>query len=281
MSREVEIRALLARHGFRFSRSMGQNFLIDPEIPERIADAAGLDARTHVLEIGPGIGALTAALCRRAGFVTAVELDGALLPMLDETLADCPNREIIRGDALKRDIAELMARRPELPRKVAAANLPYNITAPAIAALLECGAFEAVTLMVQREVAHRITAKPGTKDYGAFTVFVRFHADAQLLFDVPPESFLPAPKVTSSVVRLIPRAQPEEVADADFFFRVVKAAFAQRRKTLVNALAAGGFGLSKDAIGEVVTGCGIGALARGETLGIPEFAEIAKKLKNF
>jgi 16S rRNA (adenine1518-N6/adenine1519-N6)-dimethyltransferase len=274
--KKKEIKELLARHGFRFSKSMGQNFLTDAEIPERIAEAARLTRETHALEIGPGIGALTASLCRRAGFVTAVELDAALLPILSETLRDFENYEIVRGDALKLGLRELMARRNE-PRLAACANLPYNITAPAVAALLEAGIFETVTVMVQREVARRFCARPGTADYGAFTVFVNYHADTEALFDVDPESFMPAPKVVSSVVRMTPRAPEAEIGDELFFFRVVKAAFSQRRKTLVNALASGGFG-TKDAIFNAVADCGIEPLARGETLGITEFAELARRL---
>ncbi|MDR0445944.1 MAG: 16S rRNA (adenine(1518)-N(6)/adenine(1519)-N(6))-dimethyltransferase RsmA [Oscillospiraceae bacterium] len=275
-----KIKALLARHKFRFSKSMGQNFLINPEIPERIADSARLARDTHVLEIGPGIGALTAELCRRAGFVTAVELDTALLPILEETLQKCENYEIVRGDAMKLGIRELMTRRGET-RLAACSNLPYNITAPAIAAMLEAGVFESITIMVQREAARRVCALPGTPDYGAFTVFINYHADAEALFDVPPESFMPAPKVTSSVVRLTPHAPPPEIEDADFFFRVVRAAFAQRRKTLVNALVSGGFGLPKDAAADMLTAEGIDVLARGETLGIPEFAALARRIADF
>jgi len=279
VSREAEIRALLARHGFRFSKSMGQNFLIDPIVPEDIAAATRADRDTHVLEIGPGIGALTSELCRLAGFVTAVELDRTLLPMLDETMADFDNFEVVQSDVLKLDLAEVMSRRPDLPRKLAASNLPYNITAPAIAKLLQSNAFETITLMIQREVALRIVAAPGTKDYGAFTVFVQYHAEAEKLFDVPPNSFIPAPKVTSSVIRLTPKPAPAEVEDEGYFFRVVKAAFGQRRKTLVNALKAGGFNLTGEEISAAVEVCGIAPLARGETLGIPEFASLAKELK--
>jgi 16S rRNA (adenine1518-N6/adenine1519-N6)-dimethyltransferase len=169
-----------------------------------------------------------------------------------------------------------MARRNE-PRLAACANLPYNITAPAVAALLEAGIFETVTVMVQREVARRFCARPGTSDYGAFTVFVNYHAEAEALFDVYPESFIPAPKVVSSVVRMTPRAPEAEIDDELFFFRVVKAAFSQRRKTLVNALVSGGFG-TKDALADIVADCGIEPLARGETLGIAEFAELARRL---
>lgn len=274
---ERETKALLARHGFRFSKSLGQNFLIDPEIPERMAALSGLTRDTHVLEIGPGIGALTRSLCRGAGFVTAVELDAGLPPLLEETLRDYANYEIVRGDALKLDLAGLMARRPE-PRRAACASLPYNITSPAVAALLEAGVFGTIVVMAQREAARRFAAAPDSPDYGAFTMFVNYHADAELMFDVPPESFLPAPKVISSVVRLTPHAPPPEIEDAGFFFRVVRAAFAQRRKTLVNALASGGFGLSKDALADIAVSLGLDPLARGETLGILEFAELARRI---
>ncbi|NLB29552.1 MAG: 16S rRNA (adenine(1518)-N(6)/adenine(1519)-N(6))-dimethyltransferase RsmA, partial [Clostridiales bacterium] len=269
------IREILARHGFHFSKSMGQNFLTDPNVPEKIAAAAGIFPDMHALEIGPGIGALTRHLCERAGYVTAIELDRALPPILAETLADYSNYEIVSGDALKLDIAELMRRKPEYTRFVVCANLPYNITAPVITRLLECGIFESVTVMVQREVAQRMAALPGTKAYGAFTVFVNYHAKPDILFDVPPGCFMPAPKVMSSVVRLETQPPPPEICDKSEFFRVVKAAFAQRRKTHVNALGSIG-GLSKDEVTRIVTDCGIDALARGETLGVPEFASVAK-----
>ena len=275
---DVGMRDILARHGFRFSKSMGQNFLVDPYIPERIAEESEISADMHVLEIGPGIGALTRHLCERAGFVTAIELDKSLPPILAETLADYPNHEIIPGDALKLDIAELMLRKSEFTRLAVCANLPYNITAPIIAKLLECGIFETVTVMVQREVANRMAAKPGTSDYGAFTVFVNYYAAPQKLFDVPPGCFMPAPKVTSSVVRMETHPQPPEIEDKDKFFKVVKAAFSQRRKMLVNTLMPICGGLNKDEVIKIVTDCGINAMARGETLGIPEFARLARAL---
>jgi len=198
--------------------------------------------------------------------------------MLDETMANFANYEIIQADALKLGFADVMSKKPDLPRKVAAANLPYNITAPAIASLLECGVFETITIMIQREVAHRIVAPPGGKEYGAFSVFVRYHADSEILFDVPPDSFIPAPKVTSSVIQLTPRPVPAQIDDEEFFFRVVKAAFAQRRKTLFNTLKAGGFSLSSDKLAEIIADCGIAPMARGETLGIAEFAQLANAI---
>ena len=273
-----DIKDILARHGFRFSKSMGQNFLVDPFVPERIAEESGISSDMHVLEIGPGIGALTRHLCECAGFVTAIELDKALPPILAETLAGYPNHEIISGDALKLDIAELMRRKPEYTRFAVCANLPYNITAPIIAKLLECGIFESVTVMVQREVAHRMAAKPETSEYGAFTVFINYHTKPQKLFDVPPGCFMPAPKVMSSVVRMETIPQPPEIEDKDKFFKVVKASFSQRRKMLVNTLMPICGGLTKDEVTKIVTDCGINAMARGETLGIPEFAALAKAI---
>ena len=270
------LKDILTSHGFRFSKSMGQNFLIDPHIPERIAEESGITDDMHVLEIGPGIGALTKHLCRRAGFVTAIELDKALPPILAETLAAFPNHEIISGDALKLDIAELMQRKSEYTRFAVCANLPYNITAPILAKLLECGIFESLTVMVQREVAMRMTAKPGTSDYGAFTVFINYHTNPQRLFDVPPGCFMPAPKVTSSVVRMVTKPQPPEIHDRDKFLKVVKASFSQRRKMLVNTLMPICGGMTKNEVTKIVTACGINAQARGETLGIPEFAALAR-----
>lgn len=208
-----DIKALLARHGFRFSKSMGQNFLIADWVPRDIAEAAGLDETCAVLEIGPGIGPLTVQLSRRAAKVAAVELDRALLPILAETLADCPNVEVIPGDAMKLDLAGLAAEKfPGLTVK-ACANLPYNITTPVITRLLEAGCFQSVTVMIQREVARRICAAPGSSDCGAFSLFCQYHADCEFLFEVPPDCFLPAPKVTSAVVRLTLRDRPPVEGD--------------------------------------------------------------------
>ena len=274
------IKALLARHGFHFSKSMGQNFLIADWVPRDIAEAAGLDEGCGVLEIGPGIGPLTVQLAQRAGRVAAIELDRALLPILKETLADCPNAEIVPGDILKTDIPALVGEKFAGLTAVACANLPYNITTPAITALIEAGCFASITVMIQREVARRICARPGTGDYGAFSVFCQYHTDPELLFDVPPDCFIPAPKVTSSVLRMVPRKPPEEVDDPEHFFRVVRAAFAQRRKTLVNGLyAAFGQQLTKEQLANILTDCGLPADVRGERLGIPEFAGISRKIR--
>ena len=271
-----DIKALLARHGFRFSKSMGQNFLTAAWVPEDIADAAGLDEHTGVLEIGPGIGCLTEQLSLRAGKVVAVELDTALRPVLAETLAGRDNVEIVYGDVLKLDIPALLDEKMPGMRRVVCANLPYNVTGPVISSLLESGCFDSVTVMIQREVARRICAGPGTKDYGAFTVFVNWYAQPELLFDVSPDCFIPQPKVTSSVIRLDCRsAPPVGVRSEELFRRVVRAAFAQRRKTLLNALGAGFGELSKETIEKCLRDSGFDPKLRGEVLGIGEFAKIA------
>ena len=275
-----EIKALLARHGFRFSKSMGQNFLIQSWVPQDIAAASGAGEGTGVLEVGPGIGPLTRELAKRADKVVSVELDRALLPILEETLAGCPNAEVCPGDILKTDIPALAAEKFSGLTPLACANLPYNITTPAITALIEAGCFQTITVMIQREVARRICAAPGTPDYGAFSVFCQYHTRPELLFDVPPECFLPAPKVTSSVLRMTPCPPPEEVDDEAHFFRVVRAAFAQRRKTLVNSLSASlGGTLSKEAISTAVSDCGLPENIRGERLSISDFAALSKALR--
>ena len=202
------IRDLLGRHGFHFSKSMGQNFLIDASVPRDIAMSSGADERCGVLEIGPGIGPLTVQLSRLAGKVAAVELDRSLLPVLEETLAECDNVQVISGDVLKLDLPALV--REQFPglTPMVCANLPYNITTPVLTALVEAGCFSSLTVMIQREVARRICAAPGTADYGAFSVFMQYHTEPQLLFDVPPECFYPAPKVTSSVLHCRLRQAP-------------------------------------------------------------------------
>lgn len=275
-----DIKALLHRHGFRFSKSMGQNFLIEGWVPQEIAEASGADGCCGILEIGPGIGPLTVQLARRAGRVASVELDRSLLPVLDETLADYGNVEVIPGDVMKLDLKRLVADKLPGLTPLACANLPYNITTPVLTALIEAGCFRRITVMIQREVALRICAAPGTADYGAFSVFCQYHSEPELLFDVPPDCFLPAPKVTSSVIRLTPRsAPPVAVADEGRFFQVVRASFAQRRKTLLNGLSAAfGNRFSKEELRQVIQVCGLPADIRGERLGIPEFAAIAAHL---
>lgn len=274
-----DIRALLSRHGFRFSKSLGQNFLTAAWVPERIAESAGLDEQTGVLEVGPGVGCLTEQLSLRAGKVLAVELDKALKPVLAETLAGRENVEILFGDVLKQDLPALV--REKLPglRPVVCANLPYNVTTPLLTAFLEAGCFETVTVMIQREVAKRICAPAGTPDYGAFGLFVQWHCFTELLFDVPPSCFVPQPKVTSSVIRLTKRAEkPFPVQDEQLLFRVIRAAFNQRRKTLSNALSAGLGELSKEQAEKVLENCGFDPKIRGEAVELGGFVKITNEI---
>ena len=275
-----QIKALLARHGFRFSKSMGQNFLVADWVPQDIAAVSGAGAGTGVLEVGPGIGPLTRQLAGRADRVVSVELDRSLLPILTETLADCPNAEVVPGDILKTDIPALAGEKFQGLTPIACANLPYNITTPAITALIEAGCFASITVMIQREVAKRICAAPGTADYGAFSVYCQYHTAPELLFEVPPDCFIPAPKVTSAVVRMVPRPAPAEVDDPDHFFRVVRAAFALRRKTLLNSLSAGlGGQYTKETLSQAIAACSLPADVRGERLSIPQFAQLSRRLR--
>ena len=274
-----EIRALLARHGFRFSKSLGQNFLTAAWVPERIAAEAGLDGQTGVVEVGPGVGCLTVELAKRAGKVAAIELDKALLPVLKETLREYDNVSVIPGDATKMDLRSLVAEQFPGLRPVVCANLPYNVTTPLLTALIEAGCFETITVMIQREVARRICAGPGSADYGAFGLFVQWHCETELLFDVPPSCFVPQPKVTSSVIRLTKRpAPPLPVQDEKLLFRVIRAAFNQRRKTLVNALSSG-LGLDKGELEALLGELGFDARVRGEALDIAAFAAVSDKIK--
>lgn len=276
------IKALLGRHGFHFSKSMGQNFLIQDWVPRGLVEGAGVGPENGVLEIGPGIGPLTSQLAAAAQKVVAVELDRSLLPVLDETLADFSNVEILPADILKLDIPALVDEKFSGMVPMACANLPYNITTPVITALIEANHFSCIAVMIQREVALRICAAPGTADYGAFSVYCQYHTAPELLFDVGPECFVPAPKVTSSVIRMIPRsAPPEGVEDEKRFFRVVKAAFGQRRKTLLNALSAGLGGVDKEHIKSAIAAAGLEENIRGERLGIPEFAALTRALGDF
>ena len=273
------MKPLLAEHGFHFSKAKGQNFLIAGWVPERIAEDAGVDGSAGVLEIGPGIGPLTQQLCLRAGKVVAVELDTRLQPILDMTVGEFENLEIIWDDVLKQDVAALVNEKFAGLRPMACANLPYYITSPILSALLEAECFDSVTVMVQKEVAQRIAAKPGSADYSAFTVFCQYYAQPELLFDVPAGCFLPQPKVTSAVIQLKCRKElPWQIHDKDIFFRTVRASFAMRRKKLSNGLASGFPELGKNGAAEVIEAAGFDANVRGETLGIPEFAALANEI---
>lgn len=274
-----DITALLQRHGFRFSKSMGQNFLTAAWVPQQIAAESGITAADGALEIGPGVGCLTAELAKTAGRVTAIELDERLRGVLGETLADFDNVSVVFADALKADLPAICAEMlGERPWKVCA-NLPYNVTTPLITAFLEAGCFESVTVMIQKEVAQRLCAAPGTGEYGAFSVLVQWYAEPKLLFDVPPHCFVPQPKVTSAVVRMDRRAAPPaSVDDEKLFFRTVRAAFAQRRKTLSNALRSGFSELDRAAIESAMEETDLPPAVRGETLSIAQFAALSNVL---
>ena len=273
------MKPLLAEHGFHFSKAKGQNFLIASWVPEGIAREAGVDETAGVLEIGPGIGPLTQQLCLNAKKVCAVELDNRLKPILDMTVGGFDNLEIIWNDVLKLDVPALVKEKFDGLRPMACANLPYYITSPILTALLEAECFDSVTVMVQKEVAVRIAAKPGSADYSAFTVFCQYYAEPELLFDVPAHCFLPQPKVTSAVITLRTRKEcPWEILDQNTFFRTVRASFAMRRKKLTNGLASGFPELGKTGAAEVIAACGLDENVRGETLSIPEFAKIANEI---
>lgn len=273
------VKPLLESHGFHFSKAKGQNFLIASWVPQAIAEKAGVDETAGVLEIGPGIGSLTQQLCLRAGKVCAVELDTRLKPILGETVGEFPNLEILWDDVLKQDIPALVKETFGGLRPMACANLPYYITSPILSALLEAECFDSVTVMVQKEVAQRIAAAPGTADYSAFTVFCQYYAQPELLFEVPAHCFLPQPKVTSAVIQLkVRKEKPWDMEDEDIFFRVVRASFAMRRKKLSNGLAAGFPELGKRGAAEVIARAGFPESVRGETLSIPEFGRIAREI---
>ena len=273
------MKPLLAQHGFHFSKAKGQNFLIARWVPESIAEDSGVDETVGVLEIGPGIGPLTQQLALRAGKVCAVEVDGRLEPILKQTVGEFDNLEILWGDVLKQDVPALVREKFAGLRPMACANLPYYITSPILTALLEAECFEAVTVMVQKEVAQRIAAKPGTPDYSAFTIFCQYYAEPELLFDVPAHCFMPQPKVTSAVITLRTRKEkPWQIDDQEIFFRTVRSSFAMRRKTLQNGLAAGFPELGKTGAGEVIAACGLSPSVRGETLSIAQFADIANEI---
>ena len=275
------ISQLLKNHGFSFSKSKGQNFLIDNNIPEKIVRKSEIDKTCGVLEIGPGIGALTTELSKKAAHVTAVELDLRLIPILSDTLCGYSNVDVVQGDILKLDIVKLCKEKMPDIRLCVCANLPYNITTPVITALIDANIFESITIMVQREVARRVCARPGTPDYGAFSVYTNYHAECEILFDVPPQCFMPRPKVHSSVVKL--KIKSKKILDEELeemFFRITRAAFSQRRKTLVNALhSAFSQKLSKDDMKNLIKDCGLDLLVRGETLKIEDFVNVTGLVK--
>ena len=272
-----DIQSLLARHGFHFAKSLGQNFLIRGDVAEAIADA-GCIPGCGVLEVGPGIGALTVQLARRAEKVVSVELDKRLPPVLAETMADCDRFTLIEGDVMKLSLAAVAAEQFQGLEPVLCANLPYNITTPFLTECVRAGCFRQLTVLIQKEVAQRICARPGTGEYGAFTVLMQYYTEPELLFEVPNTCFMPPPKVTSAVVRCVTRRErPVRVVSEEAFWRTVRAGFALRRKTLVNSLQTG-WQLPKERLAGIVESCGLPPTVRGEALGLEEYARLADAL---
>jgi 16S rRNA (adenine1518-N6/adenine1519-N6)-dimethyltransferase len=280
LSNPAVVKSLLAKHGATLSKSLGQNFLIDPSVCPRMAELCGAAQDVCALEIGPGLGVLTVELARRAKKVAAVELDARLLPVLDDTLSDFSNVLVINGDVMKTDLSAIIRDEFGSGETIVCANLPYYITSPVIMYLLESRLpVRSITVMVQKEVARRLCAGPGGKDAGAVSCAVSYFAQPRLLFDVSAGSFLPRPRVDSSVIRLNIRGEPAvSVGDEALMFKVVRAAFGQRRKTLANALSAG-LSVPKDKVSEALNAAGIPSGIRGERLTLENFAAAADKLR--
>ncbi len=274
------IKEILSRHGFTFSKSLGQNFLINPSVCPRMAEYSGADSGVGVIEIGPGIGVLTNELCKLADKVVAIELDKRLLPVLEETLGEYDNLKVVNADVLELDLHKLIKEEFDGMEVVVCANLPYYITSPVIMKLLEERLpIKAVTVMVQKEAAQRICAEVGSRQSGAVTVAVNFYAKPEMLFGVSAGSFMPAPKVDSAVIRLnVLSDSPVIIDNEEKFFAVVKAAFSQRRKILANSLCSG-LSLDKAKVFEILRECGIPENIRAEKLSLQNFADIANCLR--
>lgn len=270
------MKSVLNRHGFTFSKALGQNFLVNPTVCPRMAEYCGASENCGVIEIGPGAGVLTYELSKVAYKVVAVELDKRLLPILDETLSECDNVKIINGDAMKLNLHNLIKEEFEGKDVVVCANLPYYITSPVIMRILEEKLpIKALTVMVQKEAAERICAEPGTRDVGAVSIAVRYYAKPEMLFKVSAGSFVPPPKVDSEVIKLdILSESPINPKDEKLFFKVVKSAFAQRRKTLSNSLSSG-LGMSKSDIAKALESCGLKITARAEELSMVHFCNLS------
>ncbi|MDC7301772.1 16S rRNA (adenine(1518)-N(6)/adenine(1519)-N(6))-dimethyltransferase RsmA [Agathobacter ruminis] len=269
---------VLQKYGFRFQKKFGQNFLIHPPTLEGIIEAAGVTKEDFVLEIGPGIGTMTQYLCEAAGSVVAVEVDKNLIPILEDTLQEYDNVEVINEDILKVDIAKLaQERNGGKPIKVVA-NLPYYITTPIIMGLFESHVpLESITIMVQKEVADRMKEGPGSKEYGALSLAVQYYAKPQIMLEVPPSCFMPQPNVGSAVIRLTCHEKPPvNVQDEKLLFQIIRASFNQRRKTLANGLTNfGSFGLSKEELQQCIEELGVPTTIRGEALSLEQFAKLS------
>ncbi len=283
LGNSARTKEVLARYNMSAKKKFGQNFLIDGGVLEGIVEAAGVTAEDCVLEIGPGIGTLTQYLAEAAGRVVAVEIDKTLLPVLADTLSDYDNVTVINEDVLKVDIDRIIQEYNEgRPIKVVA-NLPYYITTPIIMKLFESGALiESITVMVQKEVADRMAAGPGNKDYGSLSLAVGFYAEANTVIDVPPSSFIPQPNVGSAVVKLTKYPEPKvKVKDSKYLFEIIRTSFNQRRKTLSNSLSNNPLlGVSRDKVTAALVEMGIDERARGETLTLEQFAELSDILQS-
>lgn len=275
--------AVLQKYNFNFQKKFGQNFLIDTRVLERIIAAAGVTKEDFVLEIGPGIGTMTQYLCENARAVAAVEIDKNLIPIIEDTLSDYDNVEVINDDILKVDINRLAEERNGgKPIKVVA-NLPYYITTPIIMGLFESHVpIDSITIMVQKEVADRMQVGPGTKDYGALSLAVQYYAKPEIVANVPPNCFMPRPNVGSAVIRLTRHTEvPVQVEDEKLMFRIIRASFNQRRKTLANGLNnAPDIPLSKEKIGEAIAQLGVNPSIRGEALTLEQFAKLSNIIEN-
>ena len=276
--------AVLQKYNFNFQKKYGQNFLIDTHVLDKIIAAAGITKEDFVLEIGPGIGTMTQYLCESAREVTAVEIDKALIPVLEDTLSAYDNVEVLNQDILKVDINRIaQEKNGGRPIKVVA-NLPYYITTPIIMGLFESQVpIDSITVMVQKEVADRLQVGPGTKDYGALSLAVQYYAKPEIVANVPPNCFMPRPKVGSAVIRLTRHKEPPiQVKDEKLMFQIIRASFNQRRKTLANGLNnAGGFHLSKEAIIKAIEELGVSPSIRGEALTLEQFARLSDILKTY
>lgn len=275
------IKEILEKSGFKFSKSLGQNFLIDENVLGKIVSGAGIDSETNVIEIGPGFGTLTQRLCMAAKKVVSIEIDKSAIPILEENLSEFDNLKIINADVLKTDLKKIIEQEFDSGVVKIAANLPYYITTPIIMNILESHIdVESLTIMIQKEVADRIAAKPSTKDYGALSVAVNYYSEPEIVTTVSPSAFIPQPKVSSSVIKLKLREKPPvEVLDEKGYFKTVKASFGQRRKTLLNALSNSQLiPFGKTEVAMALERCGIDERRRGETLSLDEFASLSNAL---
>ncbi|MBU5255481.1 16S rRNA (adenine(1518)-N(6)/adenine(1519)-N(6))-dimethyltransferase RsmA [Tissierella praeacuta] len=272
------IKEILERHGFKFSKSLGQNFLIDGNIVRKIVENGNITSEDYVIEIGPGMGTLTEELALKAKKVLAIEIDNTLIPILEETIGKYNNVEIIHGDILKIDLQKIIEERLDGGPVKVVANLPYYVTTPIIAKLIEDNLnLESIIVMVQKEVAERMAAGSGGKEYGSLSVFVNFYSKPEIVLKVPKTVFMPQPKIDSAVIKLTINKELPEV-DKEKFFKIVKAAFSKRRKTILNSLSTYGFNIEKGTIKEVLESLDISLDARAENLSVEDFIKISKTL---